>query len=317
MSIYEKYKSRRSSWGIDVLGSVICEIELSNGVCGAGISIGGEPACYLIEKHYSRFLIGQDPMNVEYIWDCMYRSSMNYGRKGITIQTISSVDLALWDCIGKLLRQPVYKLLGGQTKGSLPCYATCYNPAACKKLGFVGAKFTLPYGPGMLTIQYYTTYLINLIVACIYLQHRCICYGRIADGDIGMRKNIERVKSVRDSVGAEYPLMIDCYMALTTTYTIELLHQLKPYNIKWVEEFLPPDSYSGYTEVKQKNPSSTLLTTGEHEYTRWGFKQLLEGKCADLLQPGMNINHNIQLYVYEVLTNNTYTYIYIYIYIHP
>jgi L-rhamnonate dehydratase len=176
MSIYEKYKARRNSWGIDALGSVIVEIELTNGITGVGISIGGEPACFIIENHFSRFLEGQDPLNIEYLWDVMWRSSINYGRKGLTIQAISAVDLALWDCAGKLRNEPVYKLLGGKTKGSLPCYATCYDPLAAKKLGFKGAKFPLPYGP--------------------------------ADGDQGMKKNLQRVQQIREAVGPDFPLMI-------------------------------------------------------------------------------------------------------------
>jgi L-rhamnonate dehydratase len=176
MSFYEKYKARRTSWGIDALGSVIVEIELTNGMTGVGISIGGEPACFIIENHFSRFLEGQDPLNIEYLWDVMWRSSINYGRKGLPIQAISAVDLALWDCAGKLRNEPVYKLLGGKTKGSLPCYATCYVPAAAQKLGFKGAKFPLPYGP--------------------------------ADGDEGMRKNLQRIQQIRESVGPDFPLMI-------------------------------------------------------------------------------------------------------------
>ena len=176
MSMYEKYKARRSSWKIDALGSVIVVIKLTNGIEGVGISIGGEAACFIVEKHFSHFLLGQDPLNIEYLWDIMWRSSINYGRKGLTVQAISAVDLALWDCAGKLRNEPVYKLLGGKTKDSLPCYATCYQPAAAKKLGFKGAKFPLPYGP--------------------------------ADGDEGMRLNIQRVKEIRESVGPDFPLMI-------------------------------------------------------------------------------------------------------------
>ena len=176
MSIYEKYKARRSSWKIDALGSVIVVITLSNGMEGVGVSTGGEPACFIIEKHFRHFLLGQDPLNVEYLWDIMWRSSQNYGRKGLTVQALSAVDLALWDCAGKLRNEPVYKLLGGKTKNSLPCYATCYNPKAAQQLGFKGAKFPLPYGP--------------------------------ADGDEGMRKNIQRVREIRDDVGPDFPLMI-------------------------------------------------------------------------------------------------------------
>ena len=119
-------------------------------------------------------------------------------------------------------------------------------------MGFHGAKFPLPFGP--------------------------------AQGQEGMRKNIELVKKWREAVGEDYPLMIDCYMSLTVPYTIELARRCEPYNVKWIEETLPPDEYEGYARIKEK-VSSTLLTTGEHEYTRWGFRTLLEKKCCDVLQP--------------------------------
>lgn len=198
MSLYDKYKAHRASWGINAIGSVIVEIELTNGVTGVGVSIGGQPACFIIENHFSRFLKGQDPLNIEYLWDVMWRSSINYGRKGLAIQALSAVDLALWDCAGKLRNEPVYKLLGGKTKNALPCYATCYDPLAAKKLGFKGAKFPLPYGP--------------------------------ADGDEGMRKNIERIKQIRESVGEDFPLMIVCSIFLlihcSSTFVFSLVKGL-------------------------------------------------------------------------------------------
>lgn len=81
------------------------------------------------------------------------------------------------------------------------------------------------------------------------------------------RENIAAVKKWRDAVGPDYPLMIDCYMALTLPYAIELARKCEPYNVKWIEETLPPDDYEGYSELK-KAVKSTLITTGEHEYTR-------------------------------------------------
>ena len=106
--------------GIDALGSVIVEVQLANGVVGVGMSIGGPPACFIIEEHLSRFVEGQDCNNIELIWDQMYRGSLNYGRKGLTLQAISAVDLALWDALGKSRNEPVYNLLGGKTKERLP-----------------------------------------------------------------------------------------------------------------------------------------------------------------------------------------------------
>jgi len=135
----------------------------------------------------------------------------------------------------------------------LPVYATTARPDLAKKMGFVGAKFPLPYGPG--------------------------------DGDEGMRKNIARIAEVRASVGPDFPIMVDCYMSLTVPYVIQLIKLAKPYKVKWFEEFLPPDQYDGYAAVKAKVSSGTMLTTGEHEYTRYGFRQLLEMKCCDILQP--------------------------------
>jgi len=255
MSVYQEYKASRKSWGIDALGSVVVEVELVNGIVGVGVSIGGEPACYIIENHLSRFVEGQDVRNIELMWDQMYRSTINYGRKGLPIQAISAVDLALWDCLGKFHGQPVYNLLGGKTKDKLPVYATTARPDLAKALGFVGAKIPLPYGPG--------------------------------DGDEGMRKNIERIQQARAAVGVDFPLMIDCYMSLTVPYVVELARRIDrdvPGGVKWLEEFLPPDDYDGYSEVK-KRVSSCLLTTGEHEYTRHGYRLLLEKRCADVLQP--------------------------------
>lgn len=255
MSKYPEYKANRKSWGIDVLGTIVVKVELSNGIVGVGVSIGGPPACFLVEKHLARFVEGQDPRNVEMIWDQMYRSTVNYGRTGLPLHAISAVDLALWDCLGKLKGEPVYNLLGGMTKATLPVYATTANPLAAKKMGFHGAKVPLPYGP--------------------------------ADGDEGLRKNIAYLQGVRKLVGEDFPVMVDCYMSLTPAYTIELCRKIEkevPGGVKWVEEFLMPHDYAGYSKVKEA-VTSTMLTTGEHEYVRYGYLQLLKGNCADVLQP--------------------------------
>ncbi len=82
MSVHTKYDGNRKSWGIDAIGTVFVEVELTNGMVGYGTSIGGPPACFIIEKHLARFVEGQDPRNVELIWDEMWRATVNYGRKG-------------------------------------------------------------------------------------------------------------------------------------------------------------------------------------------------------------------------------------------
>lgn len=98
-----------------------------------------------------------------------------------------------------------------------------------------------------------------------------------------MRKNIEHIKRMRAAVGPDFPLMVDCYMSLTASYTIELARRIDrevPGGVKWLEECMPPDQYDAYAEVKEKAGNLVMFTTGEHEYTRWGFKTLLDKKCA-------------------------------------
>ncbi len=256
MSVYEEYKATRSSWGIHALGTVVVEVELDDGIIGIGCSIGGEPACYIIEKHLSRFVEGQDPRNVELIWDQMWRATLPYGRKGLAVQALSAVDLAIWDCLGKLRGEPVYALLGGKTKEKLSVYATTFRPEIAKKWGFRSAKIPCRYGP--------------------------------ADGDEGLKKNIAVMAEAREQVGPDFPLRLDCYMALTVPYSIKLAKALAPYDLYWIEECLPPDDYDGYAALKAALTGICLVTTGEHEYTRYGFRELIARKCADILQPDIN-----------------------------
>ena len=148
MSVYAEYKDSRVSWGINALGGVIVEVELDNGMIGVGISTGGEPASYIIERHLKRFLVGQSPRDIERIWDQMWRATLPYGRKGLAIHAISAVDLALWDLLGKLREEPVYALLGGKTKDRLAMYATTIRPDLAQEMGFHGAKLPLLYRSG-------------------------------------------------------------------------------------------------------------------------------------------------------------------------
>jgi L-rhamnonate dehydratase len=97
MSGHEKYRARRSSWGIGVLGSLVVELETETGVTGVATGTGGNPAAWLIKNHFARFLVGEDARNLNLIWDELYRSSLPYGRKGLPLMAISAVDLALWD----------------------------------------------------------------------------------------------------------------------------------------------------------------------------------------------------------------------------
>ena len=253
MSSYPQYRAARKSWGINALGSVVVEVVAEDGTTGVGVSIGGSPACYIVENHLARFIVGQNPSAIELMNDQMMRASLNYGRKGLAVQAVSAVDLALWDLLGKLRNAPVFELLGGPVRPELPVYCTTARPDIAKELGFVGAKIPCPHGP--------------------------------AEGDEGLDRNVEFFRKWREACGPDYPIALDCYMALTVPYTIALARRLHPYRPKWIEEFLPPDDYDGYAEVHQMTAGRVLLTTGEHEYTSKGFQLLLDKNCCDILQP--------------------------------
>ena len=168
MSSYDLYKDSRSSWGIQALGSLVVEVESTDGHKGVGVGLGGLPGCHIVEKHLSRFVEGQNPSDIELMWDQMYRGTLNYGRKGLPIQAISAVDIALWDLLGQLRGEPVYQMLGGRTKPYLPVYSTTCDALLAKKFGFIGAKIPCPYGPSA--------------------------------GDEGMKKNVEMFREARKQV---------------------------------------------------------------------------------------------------------------------
>lgn len=175
MSIYPEYKATRTSFGINALKTLVVEIEADNGEVGFGITTGGYPAAWLVMNHLNRFVVGQDASNIEIIWDQMYRSSLYYGRKGIVMNAISAIDLALWDLKGKLREEPVYAMLGGKVRDELEFYATGPRPDLAKEMGFIGGKIPLVFGP--------------------------------ADGEEGLRKNLETAREMREKCGDGFWLM--------------------------------------------------------------------------------------------------------------
>ena len=147
MSRYPEYQKTRTSFGIDVLGTLLVEVEADDGTVGFSVTTGGAPAAFLVEKHFRRFVVGQRACDVERMFDQMFRGSMYYGRKGLTLNAISGVDCAVWDLLGRLRQEPVWAMIGGKVRERQPMYATGPRPDLAKGMGFVGGKYPLPYGP--------------------------------------------------------------------------------------------------------------------------------------------------------------------------
>ena len=252
MSIYPKYKEKRSSW-YGRQWAMVVEIKTDDDITGYGY-IGGAQRGSLaaIEDQFKIFLQGADPFATELIWEQCFRASQYHGRKGATLSAISGIDIALWDVKGKALHKPVYELIGGKTKERVRAYATGIYTERHKEMGFRDVKIPVRYGP--------------------------------ADGKEGLRKNEQDMKRTRELIGPDGDIMLDCYMALDVPYTIQLAKLAREYGVKWIEEPVLPDKVDSYRRIKDAVPD-IMITGGEHEFTRYGFKELLEKRAVDLVQP--------------------------------
>ena len=254
MSIYPPYHDKRSSW-MRAMTTVIVRVTADDGRYGLGWVGGGKrTAVSLVQDVFSDLLAGQSPFDIEALWERMYRASIPYGRRGAAIEAISGIDTALWDLLGKITGQPVYNLLGGRTKEKLKVYATGNAIAKHVARGFRDMKLAMIHGP--------------------------------ADGKPGMEANEKLVRSAREAAGDQGELMLDCYMGWDAPYTVEMARRLQQYRIKWIEEPLLPDHYDEYRRLRDiLNPLGILLAGGEHEFTRYGFREIIEKRAVDVLQP--------------------------------
>lgn len=251
--------------GFRFLGWLVVEIELDDGTIGIGnAALAPHAVKTTIDTYLKPLLIGTDPLDSEYIWQSMYRRTLPFGRKGIGMTAISAVDLAVWDAKGKILKQPVFKLLGGRTKSKIPVYAsrlysqpldTLYTEAkAYAEQGFPAVKLRFGWGP--------------------------------KDGFSGMQKNVDLARTAREAIGPDVDLMADCYMGWSLEYAKRMLRMLQPYNLRWVEEPVISDDLAGYAELRALN--YVAISGGEHEYTLHGFRQALDLKAFDIAQFDVN-----------------------------
>jgi L-rhamnonate dehydratase len=255
VSIYPKYKATRSLFQPDPggVGGFWVEITTDKGIKGYGT--GGPGGGPIVEGHLVKLLMGENALTIERLCDIMWRATMSYGRKGVVVNAVSGVDLALWDILGKAYESPVWRLLGGKIHDRIPCYCTGNDIEQHVEFGYKRMKLALPYGP--------------------------------ADGKQGIRDNVALVKRAREAVGPDGDIMMDCWMALTERYTLELAEAFEPYDVYWLEECLPPDDYEGFGRLREQI-KSTRIVTGEHVYTRYGFRQLLRVNGAEIWQPDIH-----------------------------
>ena len=254
VSKFPAYKRHRSSW-MPKWETVYVKATAEDGTWGLGQTSFGRATAAVVEDHFGPMLAGESCFAIEKIWDMMFRMSKPYGSSGIAACAMSGVDLALWDLVGRLKGQPVYELLGGPVRDTIFAYATGNDVDWYRELGFRAFKLACPYGP--------------------------------ADGLRGLDENERFVAAAREQVGDDAELMLDCYMAFDVEYTIRLAERLRPYRLRWIEEFLIPEDIEGHRAVREA-VTWTALASGEHLYTPWPFRQMIERRCLDILQPDIH-----------------------------
>lgn len=247
------------------LGWLVVEIETDTGLIGIGnAALSPHVTKAVIDHHLAPILIGENPLDIAYLWERMYRQTMPFGRKGSGMAAISAVDLALWDILGKQANLPVFRLLGGALRDKIPVYASrlyaqpldtlAAEADAYRQQGFSMMKLRFGWGP--------------------------------KDGLEGIQRNLDLVRTVRETVGDTVEIMADAYMGWTLDYAKRMLPLLAPYNLRWLEEPLIADDIAGYAELRAFN--IIPISGGEHEFTLRGFRDVIEHHAMDIIQFDIN-----------------------------
>ncbi len=214
----------------------------------------------IIELRLKPVVVGEDPFAVEKLWDMMYKIQI-HGRKGEAMFAISSLDCALWDLMGKAKDEPVVKLLGGPVQDRIPVYASMLGfsieqekvverSIEMVEQGFTSMKWFFRHGPG--------------------------------SGVYGVKENVDLVRTIRDCVGDDVDIMLDCWSSWTVPYALKMAKKIERFEPAWLEEPVMADNIDGYAELRRK--VDIPISGGEHEYTRWGVRELLKREAVDILQ---------------------------------
>lgn len=241
-----------------------CEIETDAGLTGlAYCEDANHDDVWPVVKDLGREILGEDPMRTEYIWERLYTST--YARY-FRMSAISVLDFALWDLKGKVYGEPVFRLLGGPTRDRIRAYASMlFFPTEPEEAARYSAEWV---AKGFTALKWYPPY-------------------GARDGHQGLEKNVSLIRAVREAVGDDVDILIDGLFTNPAEnnplYVTKLAKRLEPYCPGWLEEFLSFDDLDAYAHLARA--TKTPIALGEHWYTRWQFRQILETGAATVLQP--------------------------------
>jgi D-arabinonate dehydratase len=247
---------------------VIAWVETDEGPRGLGFTIGGRYGGEghlihtAIQHNLKHLIIGEDPIGIERVWERMFQTTLLMGRRGAVIRAISALDIALWDIVAKVAGMPLYHLLGGY-RDQVPAYASGGYYREGKGLDGLAAEMERYMDMGFTSVK-------------------------MKIGRLDPRQDAERVRVAREVVGPEVRLAVDANNAWSDAASaIRAGRLLEEYDIWWLEEPVMPDNIPASAEVAAA--LDVPVATGEVEATRWGFRELLERRAADILQPDATV----------------------------
>ena len=238
--------------------ALLVEIETADGLVGWGESYGpARPNAAVIEA-MKPMLIGADALASEAIWERLYAAFRDHGQKGLPVQALSGIDIALWDVKGKHFGVPVHRLMGGPVRTEVQAYATgLYRREAGDPRDYLAEEAAGYVADGFLAMKLKVGF--------------------------GVAEDAEVAKAVREAIGPGVALMIDANHAFDATRAVQLGRQVAELNIGWFEEPVPPEDLDGYAQVRARQPIP--VAGGECEFTRFGFRELLVRRAVDVVQP--------------------------------
>tara|TARA_Y100000590_G_scaffold208274_2_gene235878 strand:+ start:3652 stop:4752 length:1101 start_codon:yes stop_codon:yes gene_type:complete len=245
-------------------GIAVITIDTDSGVYGLGITGGVTIIPFGIIKafvdEFKPILIGENPFDVEKIWAQLWAPKV-VGRRGLSTKIISLIDIALWDIRGKATNQPLHKLLGGYQE-SIPVYLAGGYYEEGKTLSDLSSEMSSYVELGVTSVK-------------------------MKIGGASIAQDIERVRIARDAIGPDVNLMVDANNAYTYSEAIRIAKRLEEFDIFWFEEPVAPDDYRGHKLVA--DATSIPIAAGENEFTRYGFRDLIEGQCVAILNPDAQV----------------------------
>src|SRR5579864_9473684 len=257
-------------------GGLLVEVETDGGITGIGeAGLGGGVTANVIEKIMAPLLIGQDPLLIEAHWQKMFATTRQFGRRGVVMNAISGIDIALWDIAGKVAKLPLYKLLGG-ARDRVEAYASggfyqegkdadalAGEAEGYRSRGFKGMKMKVGRNPST------QTHLRQLI-------------GNAEFCEVDPGEDIARVAAVRKALGPQAKLMVDVNCAWSPAFAIEMGRAMEPYQLYWIEEPVATDDIDGSAEVARA--LATPIAGYETEIGLHGFRQLIDRGAVDIVQ---------------------------------